>query len=124
MKLKAVFLSCILILSSFANAQVPQEVTEAKTSITEMVALIDQNNFKDLIINYAYIPDAEKAEFVALIESGAIVPPPEVLQEMKTMLNQAFATEGALVDGEVVFTLQDNRPAVFTKDGDTWKLKN
>ncbi len=124
MKLKALLFSIIFAISSFACAQAPKEITEAKESLTQMVALLDQNNFKDLVINYAYIPAEEKAEFIAVLETGMIAPPPEALEEMKTVLSQALETDGVVVGEEVIFTLEDGTPLTFAKEDNVWKLKN
>lgn len=125
MKLKSLLLSCILLLSPLAIADIKQDETEAKAAMVEMIALIDDNNFKDLVANYAYLPEDKKAGLLAFIEAQpATTEPNEGLLEMKAALNKALTITPTQSDNELTFRLKDSRPIIFVKENNRWLLKN
>lgn len=123
MKLKALLFSLILSLTSFAFAQTDEQKAEVKASITEMITLIDQNNVKDLITNYAYIPAEEKAMFLEMMATPDMQLDASAFTEMKTALTAALKTEPKFENEEFIFESEGNDTMRFIKVDEFWQLK-
>ncbi len=126
MKFKAFLLSIIVAISSlsFSNAQELPEVVEAKESIKQMIILLNENNYKELVKTYAYIPPEQKVEFLSLLEIQSLEIPQEKTDQLTTLMTEALSAKGTVVDDEVVLLLQDGTALILAKDENVWKLKD
>lgn len=127
MKLKNLLLIAALFLNqiTIAQTEINQDETAIKTTIAEMLVLIDNNNFKDIVINYADVPEDKKSEMIAFIdEQSESIKTDDRLADLKEALNKALNVTPTRKDDIFIFSLENSQPIVFIKKGDRWLLQN
>lgn len=127
MKLRNLLLIATLLLNhiTIAQTEVNQDETAIKITIAEILVLIDNNNFKDIVINYADIPEDKKSEMIAFIdEQSESIRNDERLADLKEALNKALNVTPTRKDDLFTFSLENSRPILFVKKGDRWLLQN